>query len=99
MTNSLQSSAIGSKPSDYRSALKGVIDSNARLLTLERVAELLSVSRRYVDTLITLGPTGKARLRTVREGRIVRVTREDLDAYVSTLRQEAGHPPIRKRSA
>lgn len=99
MTQLPQPSSSVTTPPPYRSATRGANNPDARLLTLARVAELLSVSRRYVDGLIAVGATGKARLRTVREGGLVRVTRDDLDAYVATLRQEAGHPPLGKRSA
>ena len=65
---------------------------SARLLfTLPEVAQLLGLSRRQVTNLTTICRTGRfPRLRTVREGRSVRVTRSDLDAYVQRLRLEAG---------
>ena len=66
------------------------------LLTLTEAAELLGMSRRTVDGLRNVR-SGKPRLRTVSEGKCVRVTQQDLDDYVDRLRQEAAHPPLKKR--
>lgn len=61
------------------------------LFTLPEVAQLLGFSRRQVTNLTTLSRVkGSPRLRTVREGRSVRVTRADLEIYVQRLRTEAG---------
>lgn len=61
------------------------------LLTLEDAAFLLSFSKSTVESLITVQRRGTSpRLRTVREGRSVRITRIDLDKYVSRLRAESG---------
>gem|GEM_PF-2412740 len=66
------------------------------LLTLDEVAELLGVSRRTVDGLTNVR-CPKPRLRIVREGKCVRVTQQDLEDYVDRLRQEAAHPPVKRR--
>jgi len=58
-------------------------------------ADALNVSRRTIDGLTNVR-SKKPRLKTVREGNIIRVTRADLDDYVNRLRQEAGLLPIRK---
>lgn len=65
--------------------------STRLLFTLPEVAQLLGFSRRQVTNLTTITRSGRSpRLRTVREGRSVRVTRPDLEAYVQRLRMEAG---------
>jgi len=66
------------------------------LLNLDEVAELLGVSRRTVDGLTNVR-SPKPRLRIVKEGKCVRVTQQDLDDYVDRLRQEAAHPPVKRR--
>jgi len=65
------------------------------LLTLTEAAQALGVSRRTIDGLTNVR-SKKPRLKTVREGNIIRVTRDDLEDYVRRLRQEAGLLPIRK---
>ncbi len=60
-----------------------VLDTGqVRLLTIPQVAEYLQVSTRKVWGLIEWG-----KLPVVRIGRCTRVTLEDLDAYVCSVRQ------------
>lgn len=51
------------------------------LLTLNEVAEHLTVSRRTVERLISAG-----RIRVVRVGRRVRVTTRELEAFIASQR-------------
>jgi len=80
---------------DIGQLLKPDVRSKA-LLTLDEVAFLLGMSRRKVDGLRNVR-SNKPRLRTVSEGKCIRVTQQDLDDYVDRLRQEAAHPPLKKR--
>lgn len=67
------------------------------LYTLDEVALILNISRSSITNLITIKRRGeRPRLRTVREGRMVRVTRDDLNTYISRLRTEAGIPGVRR---
>jgi len=54
------------------------------LLTIPEVCDELRVSRRTVYRLIEQG-----RLRTVHIGRLVRITRRELDAFLASLRRAA----------
>lgn len=90
MANALRLEQAEPRPANARSIDLGVL-AVRQLLTLPEVAILLNCSRRQVTNLTTLKRRGHApRLRTVREGRSIRVTRVDLDAYVQRLRIEAG---------
>jgi biotin operon repressor len=65
--------------------------SDKLLLNLEEVSALLNISRTKLDSLITPArKTQTPRIRTVREGRRVYVTRQDLEKYVQKLRVESG---------
>lgn len=58
--------------------------SSPDLLTLDDVAQTLGVSRRSVSNLTSARSAG--RLRTVRIGRLVRVTHADLNDYIKRKR-------------
>ena len=55
------------------------------MLTVEQVAERLSVSRRTVFRLI-----GEEEIRIVHIGRLTRIAESDLNDYIEKLRRESG---------
>lgn len=54
------------------------------ILTLDEVAGVLRVSRKTVNRLVAAG-----RIRPIRVGRLPRVTRQELAAYIAAARRAA----------
>jgi excisionase family DNA binding protein len=61
-----------------------VVTTEPRLYTLEQVASLLSLGRSHLYRLMTAG-----KIRPVKVGKSVRVSRDELQRFVHALQEEA----------